>query len=112
MVHVMDTGNYRLYAMYEEDGAVIEFDKSSHQFQSASGLAVDKRGVIYVADSGNNRILIVSKDLKLIGELCVDKELHCPLSVCLDTQCNEMVVHNAESREIVKYNLGKISNIA
>ena len=108
----MDTGNYKLYAMYEEDGEVTEFDKSSNQFQSASGLAVDERGVIYVADSGNNRILIVSKDLKLIGELCVDKGLHCPLSVGLDTQRNEMVVHNAESQEIVKYNLGKISNIA
>jgi len=105
-LYVLDTGNHRLYTLYEEDAMEL-----LHQLQSPSGLAVDKRGVIYVADSGNNRILILSKDWKLIGELCVDTGLHYPVSLCLDTHFNEMVVHNAESREIFKYSLGEISNI-
>lgn len=69
---VTDRGNHRIRKI-TPDGTVSTFAGSgtagfsddtgtSAMFKSPSGIAMDKQGILYVADEGNNRIRVITPD--------------------------------------------------
>jgi tripartite motif-containing protein 71 len=58
-VIVVDQGNNRLQVLSFDGQAFGYLDSFSGGFQNPTGLAVDASGNLYVADTGNNRVMVL-----------------------------------------------------
>ena len=71
------------------------------QLNEPQHLAVDKNGFIFVADAGNNRIVVLDSKLEWSRDLQID--VNSPYSLCLDEQRNQLFVGegNSENSRVV-----------
>ena len=103
-MHILDTGLHRLYTLYTEEGEPQAMVCGGpDQWRHPGGLATDSRGALLVADTGNRRLLLLSKELRTVGEVEVDRPLVQPGAVCLAARDGVVVVHDAGAAEVVKF---------
>ena len=72
------------------------------QWRHPGGLATDSRGALLVADTGNSRLLLRSKEWRAVGQVEVDRPLVQPEAVCL-ARDGVVVVHDAGAAKVVKF---------
>ena len=72
-LYVVDTGNNRILQLHRENGAfalnrVIDQVKGTEpaSFAAPNDVSVDEKGNIYVADTNNNRVLMMDKNLNFV----------------------------------------------
>lgn len=74
-VRMLDVSGQRLVSMQDMTGKRLKEDKfrvdPRWRLSRPTGMAVDQEGRIYIADSGNNRILELSKDGSVVGEFYI-----------------------------------------
>ena len=76
-------------------------DKSNLEFNSPSGVALDSKDNLYVADTGNNRIQKIQPDgnITVIGNFGHGLgEFHQPSGIALDSKDNLYVADTENSR--------------
>jgi len=86
------------------DGQVVRsFDQSSGQMCYPRSLAVTKSDSILVADSGNDRIVVMNSSLCFLQELAlpVDDGIQQPWGLCLDETRRRMYVSERIGRHRV-----------
>ena len=81
------------------------------QMDGPRGLAVDNEGRILVADSDNNRLLVIDQSLSSAHEMsvCVDGGLECPDSLWYDQSRRRLYIGELKGRVIVIDNLKDFS---
>lgn len=71
-------------------------EKDSNLFSCVYGIAIDPDGRVFVADTGNNRILILDSNGRLITQFGSrgfwEKEFLCPVDITIDTADNVYVL--------------------
>uniref|UniRef100_A0A1X7UW25 RING-type domain-containing protein n=2 Tax=Amphimedon queenslandica TaxID=400682 RepID=A0A1X7UW25_AMPQE len=81
-------------SMEAPDSSVFE-GSANGQFQSPHDLAVDSRGLVYVADYGNHRIQKFSSDGKFVGQFGTKGsgpgQLNGPMGITIDTAASGLV---------------------
>ena len=103
-VYVADTNNRRV-AVFNENGAFLSEVKDNGAaetgFYNPRGISMDSEGNLWVADSGNNRVLKIDSTGKVIKK--VTQLLDLPIGVQVDGSDNVWVTSYYNSR-IIKYN--------
>jgi DNA-binding beta-propeller fold protein YncE len=109
-VYVADTDNDRVVKFEHindsDDGLdfVTENEDGGNANLSAPiGLAVDKCGNVWVADSGNDRIAIFDKNLNFIDDF--DEDFNLPTGVALGPDGDTLYVVDSINERIVKFDL-------
>lgn len=74
---------------YEPVGSFVNFDGET--VKKPNDLFLGPDGYLYIADTGNQRVLVVTTDGKLVRELGGKKELHTPAGVFVDAELNVYV---------------------
>ena len=88
---------------YISAGYSKERGSENGQFDIPVHLAVDKNGLIFVADIDNNRIIALDQSLKQSRQLLLpsDCALNKPRSLCFDESRNRLYVGEARGRVLV-----------
>ncbi|MET9504308.1 RICIN domain-containing protein [Streptomyces sp. NPDC006622] len=137
-VYITDTDNHKIRKV-TADGRISTFAgtgsanfsgdgglATAAQLNLPMGVAVDRVGVVYIADSNNNRIRRVTTDGRIStfagtgvagplgdGGLAVSAQLRCPRGVAVDSEGNVYIADgdNHRVRKVTKAD-GKISTVA
>lgn len=116
-LYVADTGNNRILQIRRKDGAftltrVIDQVKGTEPstFAAPSDVSVDKKGNIYVADTNNNRVLMMDKNLNFIRDYTkpddstFDQKLSfLPSKIVVDSSGRVFVLATNVNKGLVKY---------
>lgn len=116
-LYVADTGNNRILQIRRKNGAfslvrIIDKVKGTEPttFAAPNDVAVDKKGNIYVADTSNNRVLMMDKNLNFIREYTkpsdstFDQKLSfLPNKIVIDSSGRVFVLATNVNKGLVKY---------
>ena len=109
-----DTYNYDYWntivltpAPYVPDGAVKGIDAGTIDFKEPQDLCVAETGEVYVADTGNNRIVVLDKSMKkVVREISsfkrdgADDHFSAPYGVCL-SEAGQLYVADSNNARVV-----------
>ena len=68
LIWILDSGNGWVYRIFSPDQFDEDVDTAQYQVYNPKGLAIDRFGDFYIADTGNSRILKIDKNGKLVSE--------------------------------------------
>ena len=72
------------------------------QFKNLHGIATDTQGRVYVSDSGNHRVQVLTSEGEHIQTIGPDTKLRSPTGLCVD-ECYLYIV-DYDKRYVVVYN--------
>lgn len=94
-------------APYVPDGNITGLDVGTVNFKEPQDLCVSDGGEIYVADTGNNRIVVMDRDMKQVNRIIEgfkrdgqDDTFNAPTGVCVSEK-NELYVADSNNKRIV-----------
>ena len=94
-IYVTDIGLHALFQFNKKSFQLLNRTgtegQTDGQFNTPRGLCTDYSGEVFVADGGNNRICIISHNLKFISKLGIG-QLHYPQDVKLTPDCQVVVL--------------------
>jgi len=114
-VFVVDQYNHRIQKFTDTGDFILSwgtYGSNKGQFQSPSGIAVNKNGIVYVADTGNSRIQTFTVSGEFYQEWShTSGMMLSPCALAVDMSKN-VYVADSESQSVIKYSdNGKILQI-
>jgi DNA-binding beta-propeller fold protein YncE len=104
-------GAHRVVVLDSSGRLVREFGKEGaarSEFSFPNGIAVDRKGNIYVADSGNGRVQVFDRDgafLFAIGRGTAKGDLGMPRGIVVDDERKQLLVVDTTDHEIKVYDI-------
>ena len=99
--------------MYEVEKIITDNSLSLSPFTEASDIAVGEDGKIYILDSGNSRVVVLSKDYKLIKTIeSFDGETFAEASGIIISKENEIYIADSANKRVIVGDIeGKVKRI-
>ena len=95
---MVDTHNNRIQKLAPSGAPVAQWDLDLHH---PGGIALDRHGVLYIADSGNNRVIAVTRDGRQLPFSTGNIDIGRPTGIALGRSGNIYVADRTNAR-IVK----------
>lgn len=100
---IVDSVNSSIFIANSESEPFTPLSKNLKEIaRFPTGIAVDERGLIYLVDTNGNKIVVLTKDGSLLGQLLglgwVDGGLHYPTQLCLNNKGEVFIADRGNSR--------------